>query len=137
MKRPVSLFLAVLFAAFTLNLSTVSAAERTIDWGHVSKNLVKALASDNDGLRQSAMILIVRHADKLRVNDAVYDVMHTYRHHKDEKVRKLALATLHQMQSKWAMGFLRMDLKFQENERLRRMVIAILRDYEARRTETL
>jgi hypothetical protein len=38
--------------------------------------------------------------------------VHIYRTHKDERVKQLALATLHKMESKWAMGFLRMDLKF-------------------------
>jgi len=134
MNRRMIIYTA-LIAFLAFGLSSVSASEREIDWKLVSKNLVKALASENDGLRQSAMVLIVRHSDKLRVNDAVYDVMHIYRTHKNERVKQLALATLHKMQSKWAMGFLRMDLKFQESERLRRMVLAILQDYEAKRAK--
>ena len=124
---------ASLVAFLALSLGNLSAQEREIDWKHVSKNLVKALASENDGLRQSAMVMIVRHGDKLRVNDAVYDVMHIYRTHKDERVKQLALATLHKMESKWAMGFLRVDLRFQESEKLRRMVLAILQNYDAKR----
>lgn len=132
-----TLVVAALIAFLALGLSSVNAGEREIDWKLVSKNLVKALASDNDGLRQSAMVLIIRHSDKLRVNDAVYDVMHIYRTNKDERVKQLALATLHKMESKWAMGFLRMDLKFQESVKLRRMVLAILQDYDAKKAEAL
>lgn len=125
-----------IFAAFVLvsaNLSTSAAQEKPVDWKTVGKNLVRAPASGNEGLRLSAMEFFVQHADKLDLDAAVYDVMHVYRTHKNLRVRKLALATLHKMQNKWAMEFLKVDLRFQESEELRRMVAAIVREYEAKR----
>ncbi len=37
------------------------------------------------------------------------------------------------MQNKWAMEFLKVDLRFQESEELKRMVAAIVREYEAKK----
>jgi hypothetical protein len=110
------------------------ATEKAVNWKLVSKNLVRALASENEGLRQSAMNFFVQHADKLDINDAVFDVMRIYRNHEDERVRMLALVTLYKMQHKWAMGFLKRDLKFQDSAKLKRMVAAILQDYQARKS---
>lgn len=113
--------------------SSSAAQERTVDWKSISKNLVLALASENEGLRQSAMEFFVLYSDRLDLNAAVYDVMRVYRNHKNMRVRKLALVTLYKMQNKWAMEFLKIDLRFQESEELKRMVAAIVREYGARK----
>lgn len=109
------------------------AAEKAINWKHVSKNLVRSLASDNEGLRQSAMAFFVEHADKLDIHEAVYDVVRIYRNHPDLRVRKLALVTLYKMQNKWAMEFLKVDLRFQDHQELKNMAAAIVLDYQARK----
>ena len=113
--------------------SNSPAQEREINWKLVSKNLVRALASENEGLQQSAMEIFVRHADRLDINAAVYDVMRVYRNHPSPRVRKLALVTLYKMQNKWAMEFLKLDLRFQDDETLKRMVAAILLEYQAKK----
>ncbi|MEK7727333.1 MAG: hypothetical protein AAB354_02905 [candidate division KSB1 bacterium] len=112
------------------------AQEKAVNWKLVSKNLVRSLASENEGLRQSAMDFFVQHADQLDINAAVYDVMHVYRNHKDERVRKLALVTLYKMQNKWAMEFLKVDLRFQDSAELKHMVAAIVQEYEAKKKES-
>ncbi len=122
---------AITFAA--LGAGNSLASEKEINWKLVSKNLVRSLASDNEGLRQSAMAFFVEHADKLDINDAVYDVMRVYRNHPDLRVRKLALVTLYKMQNKWAMEFLKVDLRFQEQEQLKQMVAAIVQEYQAKK----
>ena len=132
MKRR-AIITAAMVAFMAFGMSTANAQEQNVDWKLVSKNLIKALASDNAGLRQSAMLMIVRHGDKLQVKDAVYDVMHVYRTSDNPCVQKLALATLHKMESKWAMGFLRVDYRFQKSDELKRMVAAILQEYDAKR----
>ena len=121
----------IAFAALSAGSSTAS--EKEIDWKLVSKNLVRSLASDNEGLRQSAMAFFVEHADKLDINEAVYDVMRVYRNHPDLRVRKLALVTLYKMQNSWAMEFLKVDLRFQDQEQLKQMVAAIVQEYQAKK----
>ncbi|NUO82405.1 hypothetical protein HUU05_20205, partial [candidate division KSB1 bacterium] len=75
----------------------------------------------------------VRHSDQLDIQAAVYDVMRVYRNHKDVRVRKLALVTLYKMQNKWALEFLKIDLRFQDDKELKRMVAAIVREYEMKK----
>ena len=131
MKR---VFGFVIAAATAFALANNSAAsEREINWQLVSKNLVRALASENDGLRQSAMTFFTEHADKLDIHGAVYDVMRLYRTHPDLRVRKLALVTLYKMQNKWALEFLKADLRFQNQEELKQMVAAIVQEYQAKK----
>lgn len=126
------LAIAVIGVAF-LGGSNSFAQEKSVDWKKVSKNLVRSLSSGNEGVRQSAMDFYIQNADKLDIDAAVYDVMHVYRNHKDERVKKLALVTLYKMQNKWAMEFLKVDLRFQDSEELKHMVAAIVQEYEAKK----
>ena len=79
------------------------------------------------------MDFYIQHADKLDINDAVYEVMHVYRNSKNDREQKLALVTLYKMQNKWAMEFLKVDLRFQDSAELKRMVAAIVQEYEAKK----
>ncbi len=133
MKSGMKLLACAALGIALLAWNNSSAQEREVNWKLVSKNLVRSLASENDGLRQSAMDFFIKHADKLDINDAVYNVMHVYRNHKDERVKKLALVTLYKIQNKWAMEFLKVDLRFQDSEELKRMVAAILQEYNAKK----
>lgn len=133
MKKSMMFCACVVLGLALLTAGSSSAQEKEIDWKRVSKNLVRALASGNDGLRQSAMDFFIQHADKLDIDAAVYDVMHVYRNHKDEKVKKLALVTLYKMQNKWAIEFLKVDLRFQDSAELKHLVAAIVQEYEAKK----
>ncbi|NUO83629.1 hypothetical protein HUU05_26440 [candidate division KSB1 bacterium] len=133
MKSGLKLLTLAAVSIALLSWNNSSAQEKAINWKLVSKNLVRSLASENDGLRQSAMDFFVKHSDKLDINDAVYSVMNVYRNHDDLRMRKLALVTLYKMQNKWAMEFLKVDLRFQDSQELKRMVAAILQEHEGKK----
>jgi hypothetical protein len=133
MKRLSGIIMAAAIALVAMSGSQSLASEKEINWKQVSKNLVRSLASDNEGLRQSAMAFFVEHADKLDINESVYDVMRIYRNHPNLRVRKLALVTLYKMQNKWAMEFLKVDLRFQDEQELKNMVAAIVLEYQAKK----
>jgi len=133
MKRVLGLAALAVIALVALGAEQSFASGKEINWRLVSKNLVRSLASDNEGLRQSAMAFFVEHADKLDINDSVYDVMRIYRNHPDLRVRKLALVTLYKMQNSWAMEFLKVDLRFQDQQELKNMVAAIVQEYQAKK----
>lgn len=129
MKR-LSLILIVLLVSIPiLAFSGEKAGDDQVDWNAFGKNLVKAIASGNEGLQRSAMRLIIRHADKVDVGQAVFDLVQIYRTNKDEKVRQLAVVTLYRIQNKWAMGFLKRDLKFEESPVLHKQILACLNEY--------
>jgi hypothetical protein len=126
MKR----FILILFAGFLL-LGFVYSQEQTTDWQRFSVNLVNAFKIPNDGLHQSAMGMIIRYADKLDVDDAVFDIVRIFRSHKDSRVRQLALVTLHKMQNEWAMDFLKRHQKYEKNETIRKLNCCIVNSYYA------
>lgn len=105
------------------------AQERQINWEAFSKNLVMALGTTNTGLQLSAMGMIIRYSDKLQVEDAVFDVMRIYRLNKDPQVRILALVTLHKIQNDWSMYCLKSNLKFEADERVKKLCSFVLNDY--------
>src|SRR5262245_20268583 len=133
MKRVLGYIAAAVIAFVVMGSGQGMASEKEINWKQVSKNLVRSLASDNEGLRQSAMAFFIEHSDKLNIQESVYDVMRIYRNHPDLRVRKLALVTLYKMQNKWAMEFLKVDLRFQDQQDLKNMVAAIVQEYQAKK----
>lgn len=129
MKRLSSVLLIILVAMPMLVWGGEKGETNQIDWNAFGKNLVKAIASDNEGLQCSAMRLIIQHADKLDVDQAVFDLVRIYRSNKNERIQQLAIVTLHKIQNKWAMGFLKRDLKFQDSPVLRRQIVACVNDF--------
>ncbi|MCB0259002.1 MAG: hypothetical protein KDE62_04675 [Calditrichaeota bacterium] len=118
-------FIGVLF----LFLSQAQAQQT--DWEVFGKNLVKAIQTGNEGLQQSAMQLIIRHADNLDVDAAGLDILHIFRKSKNPKVRQLAMITLFKMQHKYAMFYLKRNLEFEKNDCIRKQCCCILKEYQA------
>lgn len=115
-----------------VSLSLGDSGDGNGKWNVFSKNIVKAIKSPNEGLRLSAMGMIIRYGDSLNVEDAVYDIMRLFRSHKDVRVRRLALVTLHKIQNKWVIYFLKRNQKFEKNEGILRQSCCIVYDYFAR-----
>src|SRR5690606_2832133 len=112
MTRCTVLLLALAFAVPSATASPWPTPEPTwteTDWKAFSVNLVRALATDNDGLRASALQLIVRYGDRLDVRDATFDVVRIYRSHPNERMRRLAAVSCTHLKSEWAVSFLRMS----------------------------
>jgi len=124
-----------IIATFVLSTMLLIAAafagesEKT-DWDAFSKNLVKSLKSDNEGIQLSAMQQVITYADKVNVGDAVFDIVQVYRSHKDVKVRQLALTTLHKTNNAWAMDFLKRNLEHEKSPVLKAQIYHILNDVE-------
>ena len=106
-----------------LMFSNLSAAD---EWNTFSDNLVQALQSENDGLKASAMQLIIKHSDKVWVHDAAYQVYEIYRNHENAKMRQLALVTLYKMNNEWFIKELPDELEKETNPTIRHQILAIL-----------
>jgi HEAT repeat protein len=126
----------VLFFFIFSGLSTIFAQEIEVDWASMkidwekySKNLVKALQSDNPGLKHSAILRVIQSAESLKVSEARYELMHIFRSDQNPKVRQLALIALHKINDKWAMRFLSDNLKYEKDEGIRLLGSYCLHDY--------
>lgn len=122
MKRTLTIFATVLFA-FSLIFAVNSQAT---DYEAFSKNLVKALKSDNQGLQVSAMQQVIKYGKKVDVKDATLDIVRVYRRSNNEKFRQLALAAINAMQSEWALGIVKRDYQFETNPKIKKMMAAVL-----------
>ena len=124
-----------IIATFVLSTRVLFAAafageSAETDWNAFSKNLVKSLKSENEGIRLSAMQQVITYADKVNVDDAVFDIVKVYRSHEDVKVRQLALTALHKTNNAWAMDFLKRNLEFEKSPVLKTQIYHILNDVE-------
>jgi hypothetical protein len=110
-----------------LSMSFVSAGEtKDINWDKFSKSLVKSLKSDNEGVRLSAMQLVIKYGDKVNVADARYEVMDTFMNSKNQKVRQLALVTLYKINNVFDMGLLELQMPFEEDTVILNQIAAVL-----------
>jgi hypothetical protein len=111
-----------------INTASAQTVERNVDWTLISENLVNGIESGNPGVQQAAMRLVIQHADKLDMDDAVMEMMAIYRFSDDRKMRQLALVTLHKIGSEYAMDFVRRNLKFETDEKILKISQAAICD---------
>ena len=106
----------------------------SVDWDAFSQNLTKALKSDNAGLQQSAMCMVIQYADHLTIpRDAVFNIVRVFRSDKDKNVRLLALVTLHKIEDPWAMDFLQRHRRYEKETRLKQICCCAVNTYYAKR----
>lgn len=123
MKRLLLVLVVFVFTITQFALAGNKDRLASTNWDAFSKNLVMAIASGNDGLQQSAMQQIITYSDYLDVENARFDLVHLYRFHNNERVRQLAVVTLHKIGNKWAMDFLKRNLKFEDNPTIYRQIV--------------
>ena len=122
MKRILTLVAVFVFAFSLVSASTSQA----VDYEAFSKNLVKALKSENQGLQVSAMQQVIKYNDKVNVDDAIIELVRVYRRHSDERFRRLALATISATQNEWALGIVKRDFQFEKNLKVKKMMAAVI-----------
>lgn len=111
-----------------INTASAQATERKVDWDLVSENLVIGIQSENPGVQQAAMRLVIQHPDKLNIDDALFDLMRIYRFSDDTKMRQLALVTLHKIGSEYAMDFAKRNLEFETDKKILKLSQACICD---------
>jgi len=128
-KYKVTIYLVALaFMLMIINTATAQTTDRKVDWEIVSENLVNAIQSDNPGLQQSAMRVVIQFSDYVDVDEALLDMMRLYRFSDDSKVRQLALVTLNKIGSEYAMDFARRNLEYETDEKIIKLSNACLND---------
>ena len=126
MKSFKVIFNSLLIVAVMSQTSVLMAQEREVNWQAFSVNLVKALKSDNPGLQQSAMQRIIRYADKLNVDDAVYDIANIFRFDDNPRVRRLAMVTLATIDTDKSIEYLSKYLKYEESNSIRKQACCVM-----------
>lgn len=112
----------------TVKMLSASAEAAVVEaqWKRFSTNLVDALKSEHDGVQQTAMRYVIQYKDQVNVSDAAFDVMKIYRNDADDNKRRMAVVTLGNMNSDWAIAFLERSEPFEKSEMVARTIRAIL-----------
>jgi hypothetical protein len=129
MKLQKALVSIVLFSLVLCAAGFAGAAKQT-DWDVFSKNLVKNLKSDNEGVKLSSMQQVIRYADNLKVDAGIFQIVNIYRTHPELKVRQLALTTLHKTNNRWAINFLKRNFEYEKSPILKAQIYHILNDVD-------
>lgn len=96
-----------------------------------SKNLVNALQSEHEGIKTTAMGMVIRYGDQVDVKEAVIDVMRVYRDHESESMRRLAVVTLGKMNSSMAISYLERAVQFEKSPALKKTMQAVIAEHDA------
>ena len=121
---------ALAFMLMIINTATAQTTDRKVDWEILSENIVNAIQSDNPGLQQSAMRLVIQFSDYVDVDEALLDMMRLYRFSDNSKVRQLALVTLNKIGDEYAMDFVRRNLEYETDEKIIKLSNACLNDHK-------
>lgn len=123
-------FLLICLVLISFSSFAFAGNNANVNWELFSNNLEKSLKSENLGVQLSAMQLIIRYSDDIDVKDGVLDVMRVFRSNEDQNIRKLALITLYKMNDEWAIDFLKMQHKFEENKDIKNKIERIVVAYD-------
>jgi len=97
-------------------------------WEAFNKSLINAIHSDNEGLREGALIQIAHYGDFLEFPElTVFEVMRMYRDHDDPQIQRLAIVALGNMGSRWAIEFLDMLAPYESDEALKQTMESVVR----------
>ena len=88
--------LIIVLLVVTTGLSS-SQQVQSENWELFSAGIKMALKGENPGVQQSAILLVIKHGEKLDIKDAVPDMIRCYRNAKDDFSRKLAILAIFQV----------------------------------------
>ncbi len=132
MKRVIPYLTILVLSVVILGANPVYSQDDDAKWVTFSKNLAANLASDNNGVKQSAMQLIIIYGDKLKLDDqAIFDLIEIYSGEKDVRYRQMALVTLYSLKDKWAMGFIKQLFEYEDNPVLKHTIAAMVLEYQS------
>lgn len=92
------------------------------------KKIASNLQSENQGVRLSALMHIIRYADQIDFTNAHNEVMDIFLFNENAKIRQLALTALHKINVSTDMNFLLIQKNFEKDPDILRHIIAVLLD---------
>lgn len=121
-----------------LEAGLANPATRTLSptqWMEYGKRISEALASEHDGLRQGALRMIIQYGEVLDLDrTAATEVVKVYRNHRNNRLRRMAVVALGQIQEPWSMDFLRRSIPYEKTPSVRHTVANVVSEYYQSRT---
>lgn len=97
------------------------------EWKAYGASLEDALATDHQGLQNSALQLIIAYSDNLKMSStAVVEVMRLYRDGDTDQIRRLAVVALGQILSGLAVDYLERSYPFEKVSSVKKTILAVV-----------
>jgi len=116
----ISLTVALLVVAMGISQSHA----QTVNWKLFSGGIKMALESDNQGVKESAICLILKYGKKLDLQDSLDDLVKFYRNQQAEQTQKLALLAIYKLDQQMAFKLLAERLESDQQDALK--IISIM-----------
>lgn len=122
-------FIAIVVLCLTGAAFSAKTADQ-VDWKAFSENLAVAVCSDNPGLQNSALCMIVQYADNLEIErGTIFDIVRIFRSENDPNVRLLAMVALYKTEDTWAMDYLKRHRAFETDLRIQKICCYAVKAY--------
>ncbi len=119
--------------ALLLSGVTVANDLDNVDWAAFSKNLAVAMKSDNPGLQQSAMCMMIQYGAELDIKrDTVFDIVRIFRSDENKNVRLLAMMALYKIEDPWGMDYLKRHRRFERERKIQQLCTCAVKTYYAK-----
>jgi len=118
----------LLFVFFIITSIQVAgfAQESHLIWNGNSDQLLKLLLSENEKDNVVALQIILTHIENIDTKSFSYYLYDLFRNHKNDKIRKMALVTLHKTKHYFAMQKLAKDYYIEKNPEIKKLIAFIL-----------
>ena len=112
------------------NISTSDTLLTPAQWIEFNENIVEAIHSDNPGVNEGALRMIIRYGHSLNLDrDTAFNIMRIYRDDDSEATRRMAVLALGNMEDRWAVEFLDMLAPFEESESIKKTMNDVVAAY--------
>lgn len=99
-------------------------------WRDYSERLSQTLMAEHAGLQQSALQRIIRYGSYLTSDkETVFEIVKIYRGNDDERMRRMAVVALGELEDPWAMGFLKRAVRFEKSAEVAHTIKYVLKNY--------
>ncbi len=93
----------------------------------ISSAVGEALETSHFGLQTSALRLVITYAEDIAfARTTVFDVVRLYRDHKDDRVRRMAVVALGELNDAWGTDLLKRSLRFEKSAPVKHTIAAVL-----------
>jgi len=116
MHRGATKWSSLLVVLIVVTMGVSQTFSQTVNWKDFSIGIKMALKSQNQGLQESAVCMIVKYGTKLDLDESIEDLVKFYRNQQAEQIRKLTLLAIYQLDEQKAFDLLAEQFEADQRE---------------------
>ena len=116
----------------TLHDPAYRAALTTEEWHAYGESLEDALGSNNRGIREGALRMIIFYGPVLDIDrKGAYRITRIMRGDRDDRLRRMAVVALGEIDSDWGLDLLRRSIRYERTPAVKQTMLAVLAAHTA------